>query len=56
MSADELMGLFILLQTVAVRLLLAHLDDEMTLESALTQLDRTFDFLRYGFIDTKAHA
>lgn len=50
-SNNELMGLFILLQTVAVRLLLIHLDGKSTFDSALEQLDRTFDLLRYGFIE-----
>lgn len=49
-SADELMTLFVLVQTVSVRLLFALLDNDLSFDKALEQLDRTFNLLRYGFM------
>lgn len=49
-SADECVLLFVLLQTVAVRLLFAYLNGKVSFEKALVQIDQTFDLLRYGFV------
>lgn len=49
-SADECVLLFVLLQTIAVRLLFAYLDGKLSFDKALEQIDRTFDLLRYGFV------